>query len=120
MRLKSYAIDVWTSVYLKGSATELQVQGLKLAWNYVARDTDLSRNRDEWSFHDFRARKWQGIHSEENRRTLKNAYRVLPKRARQRMAIFIPLDSDEDQALSPVCYNQIFTHLRGLRMIELS
>ena len=136
MRLKPHAIDVRidadpihyflgdpddvrSSFYLEDCATEFQVQGLELDWTCVTWDADLRRNRNEWSFHDFRASKWQSIHSEENRRNLKNAYRVLLTRARQGMVIFVPPGSTEDPTRAPACYDQTFAYLKGIGLNEV-
>jgi len=137
MRLKPHAIDVRidadpihyflgdpedvrSSFYLEDCATEFQVQGLELGWTCVTWDADLRRSRDEWSFRDFLASGWQSIHSEENRRNLKNAYRVLLTRARQGMVIFVPPGSTEDSTRQPGCYDQTFRYLRTIGLDEVS
>jgi DUF2075 family protein len=88
--------DVRSSFYLEECATEFQVQGLELDWACVAWDANLRMGAMEWSHHDFGGSKWKNIHSVENQRNLKNAYRVLLTRARQGMAIFVPQGDDED------------------------
>lgn len=98
--------DVRSTFYLEECAMEFQVQGLGLDWTCVTWDADRRRDREDWSFHDLRGSRWQGIHSEENRRNLKNAYRVLLKRARQGMVIFVPPGSAEDPTRLPVSYDQ--------------
>ena len=137
MRLKPHAIDVRidadpvnyflgestdvrSSFYLEECATEFQVQGLELDWTCVTWDADFRRDRNDWSFHDFRGNKWQNIHSDENRRNLKNAYRVLLTRARQGMAIFVPLGDLEDPTRPPTYYNQTFAYLRSLGLTEIA
>jgi hypothetical protein len=137
MRLKPHAIDVRidadpihyflgdpedvrSSFYLEECATEFQVQGLELDWTCVTWDADLRRNQNQWSFHNFQASKWQSIHSEENRRNLKNAYRVLLTRARQGMVIFVPPGSPEDPTRPPACYDQTFIYLRRVGLVEVA
>jgi len=136
MRLKPHAIDVRveadpihyflgdpedvrSSFYLEDCATEFQVQGLELDWTCVTWDADLRRDREEWSFHDFRGSRWQSIHSEENRRNLKNAYRVLLTRARQGMVIFVPPGATEDPTRPPGCYDQTFAYLQGIGLKQV-
>jgi hypothetical protein len=131
MRLKPHAIDVRidadpvhyflgesddvrSSYYLEDCATEFQVQGLELDWACVTWDADFRRSHGAWLFHDFRGNKWQNIHSEENRRNLKNAYRVLLTRARQGMAIFVPPGQASDPTRPPAYYDETFNYLRGL------
>ena len=136
MRLKPHAIDirveadpakyflgesddVRSSYYLEDCATEFQVQGLELDWTIVTWDADLRKTDNDWSFHDFRGSRWQNIQSAENRRNLRNAYRVLLTRARQGMAIFVPPGSLEDPTRPPSFYNHTAAYLRRLVMREL-
>jgi hypothetical protein len=106
--------DVRSSFYLEDCATEFQVQGLELDWSCVAWDADLRMGATEWSHHDFSGSKWKGIHSGENQRNLKNAYRVLLTRARQGMAIFVPPGDREDPTRPPGFYDKTFEYLRDL------
>lgn len=106
--------DVRSSFYLEDCATEFQVQGLELDWACVAWDADLRMGSAEWSHHDFSGSKWKSIHSPENQRNLKNAYRVLLTRARQGMAIFVPPGDCEDPTRSPAFYDKTFEYLRDL------
>ncbi|MCW5634389.1 MAG: DUF2075 domain-containing protein [Rubrivivax sp.] len=106
--------DVRSSFYLEDCATEFQVQGLELDWACVAWDADLRMGAAEWSHHDFSGSKWKSIHSVENRRNLKNAYRVLLTRARQGMAIFVPPGDREDPTRPPAFYDRTFEYLRDL------
>jgi hypothetical protein len=137
MRLKPHAIDVRidadpvhyflgesndvrSSFYLEDCATEFQVQGLEIDWSCVTWDADFRHDRNEWSFHDFRGNKWQNIRSHENRRNLKNAYRVLLTRARQGMAIFVPSGNPEDPTRPPGYYDQTFAYLQTLGLREIA
>ncbi len=56
----------------------------------VTWDGDLRFNGNGWSYHDFRGDRWTNVHNPENRRYLRNAYRVLLTRAWQGMIIFVP------------------------------
>lgn len=139
MRLKPHAIDVRveadpihyflgdsddvrSSYYLEDCATEFQVQGLELDWAVVSWDADFRYNDDSasWSCHDFRGKTWQTIRSEENRRNLKNAYRVLLTRARQGMVIFVPRGTAEDPTRKSVFYDKTFGYLESLGIVEVS
>ena len=74
-RLKPHAIDIrsdvdavhWflndrddtrSSYYLEDAATEFQVQGLELDWTCVTWDGDLRFAGSDWSYHDFRGKRW--------------------------------------------------------------
>lgn len=113
------ADDVRSSYYLEDCATEFQVQGLELDWTVVTWDADLRQVSDNWSYHDFRGKRWQNIHNDENRRNLKNAYRVLLTRARQGMAIFVPCGSSEDHTRQPSYYDGTFAYLSNLGLEEV-
>jgi hypothetical protein len=131
MRLKPYAVDVRlaadpihyflaeredvrSSFYLEECATEFQVQGLELDWACAAWDADLRMTSAGWRHFDFAGSRWKHIHSTENQRNLKNAYRVLLTRARQGMVIFVPAGDEEDATRSPAYYTQTFDYLQGL------
>jgi hypothetical protein len=127
-RLKPYAIDIrvdvdpvhWflngrddtrSSYYLEDAATEFQVQGLELDWTCVTWDGDLRFTGSGWSFHDFRGDRWCNISNDDNRRYLRNAYRVLLTRARQGMVIFVPHGDESDPTRAPTFYDATFNYL---------
>jgi hypothetical protein len=135
-RLKPHAIDIrvdvdpvhWflddrndtrSSYYLEDAATEFQVQGLELDWACVTWDGDLRLTDSGWTFHDFRGDRWCNIANLENRRYLRNAYRVLLTRARQGMVIFVPPGDSIDPTRSPAFYNSTFNYLTELGIPEL-
>lgn len=130
-RLKPHAIDIridvnpvhWflndredtrSSYYLEDAATEFQVQGLELDWACVTWDGDLRFTGEGWSFHDFRGSKWCNISNADNRRYLRNAYRVLLTRARQGMVLFIPPGDPSDPTRLPTFYDNTFRYLTEL------
>lgn len=111
--------DVRSAYYLEECATEFQVQGLELDWACVTWDADLRHDRRGWSHHDFRGSRWTNVNSAENRRNLKNAYRVLLTRARQGMAIFVPQGNSEDPTRSSTFYDGTFDYLRSIGLSDL-
>mgnify|MGYP002347941150 FL=1 len=130
-RLKPHAIDVrvdidpvhWflndkgdtrSSYYLEDAATEFQVQGLELDWVLVTWDGDLRFNGSDWDFHDFRGDRWINILNTDNRRYLRNAYRVLLTRARQGMVIFVPQGDINDQTRAAKYYDSTYFYLSEL------
>jgi len=130
-RLKPHAIDIrvdvnpvhWflngkedtrSSYYLEDAATEFQVQGLELDWACVSWDGDLRFTGSGWSFHDFRGDRWCNIANSDNRRYLRNAYRVLLTRARQGMVIFVPPGDSGDPTRLPKFYDSTFRFLTEL------
>ena len=136
-RLKPYAVDVrvdvnpvhWflnekedtrSSYYLEDAATEFQVQGLELDWACVSWDGDLRFTGSGWSFHDFRGDRWCNIANGDNRRYLRNTYRVLLTRARQGMVIFVPTGDPSDPTRSSSFYDPTFHYLTELGLPELA
>jgi hypothetical protein len=128
MRLKPYAIDVrsevdpvhWflddrddirSSYYLEDCATEFQVQGLELDWTIVNWDADLRCANTQWTYHDFRGKRWQAVRSEERQMYLKNSYRVLLTRARQGMVVFVPPGDRNDATRPSAFYDETFEYL---------
>jgi len=131
MRLKPHAIDIrvtvdpipWflndrndtrSSFYLEDCATEFQVQGLELDWTCVSWDGDLRHTGSDWSYHDFRGKKWQSVKSSDNQAYLRNAYRVLLTRARQGMVMFIPPGDPNDHTRLPSFYDRTYQYLSKL------
>lgn len=134
-RLKPHAIDIrvkadpvqWflngrddtrSSYYLEDAATEFQVQGLELDWMCVTWDGDLRFNGNCWGYYDFRGDRWTNIHNTENRRYLRNAYRVLLTRARQGMVIFVPPGDRSDPTRAPEYYDSTYRYLAGIGLPE--
>ena len=135
-RLKPHAIDIrvnvnpvhWflnekedtrSSYYLEDAATEFQVQGLEVDWACVTWDGDLRFTGSGWSFHDFRGDRWCNIANPNNRRYLRNAYRVLLTRARQGMVIFVPPGDSTDPTRWPEFYDSTFNDLIEVGVPEL-
>lgn len=112
--------DTRSSYYLEDAATEFQVQGLELDWACVTWDGDLRFTGSGWSFHDFRGDRWCNINNHDNRRYLRNAYRVLLTRARQGMVIFVPPGDPSDPTRSPKYYDSTFQYLAELGIPALS
>ena len=127
-RLKPYAIDIrvdvnpihWflndasdtrSSFYMEDAATEFQVQGLELDWACVTWDADLRHAGDGWNYHKFRGSRWQNVKKPDARQYLLNAYRVLLTRARQGMAIFVPVGDEQDPTRAAAYYDKTYEYL---------
>ena len=65
-------------------------------------------------YHIFRGDRWCGLHKEDRRNYLRNAYRVLLTRARQGMVIFVPPGEEDDPTRTPAFYDTTFRYLFGL------
>ena len=106
--------DVRSSYFMEEVATEFDVQGLELDWACVTWDGDLRFAKDGWSTFSFKGTNWQKINSDERKKYLVNAYRVLLTRARQGMVIVVPEGNPEDNTRKPEFYDQTFNYLKSL------
>lgn len=111
--------DTRSSYYLEDAATEFHVQGLELDWACVAWDGDLRFGDTGWSYHSFRGSRWCRVENDENRRYLRNAYRVLLTRARQGMVIYVPCGDSSDATRSPEFYDSTFRYLVDVGAVQL-
>ena len=110
--------DVRSSFYLEDVATEFQIQGLEVDWTCVAWDADLRFDGTGWEYHCFLGTRWLTMKSQERRKYLKNAYRVLLTRARQGMVLFVPEGSSEDNTRKHAYYDHTYEYLKGLGIPE--
>lgn len=111
--------DVRSSYMLEDVVSEFDIQGLELDYSVVAWDADYRYVNDEWTYNNFVGHRWTNVSSEERRLYLKNAYRVLLTRARQGMAIFVPVGSDEDQTRKREWYDGIYGYLKEIGITEI-
>jgi DUF2075 family protein len=136
LRLKPFAIDVKTpmnhvnwfldgkddvrsSFYLEDVATEFHVQGLEVDWSCVVWDGDLRFSHNGWQTYSFRGNKWQNINSNDRKKYLLNAYRVLLTRARQGMIIVIPEGDNNDHTRRKDYYDPTFNYLKNIGLQTL-
>lgn len=112
--------DVRSSYMLEDVVTEFDIQGLELDYAVVAWDADYRYVDGEWTYNNFVGNRWNNINSEERRLYLKNAYRVLLTRARQGMAIFVPIGSVDDLTRECKWYDGIYGYLKEIGIAEIS
>lgn len=106
--------DVRSSYYLEDVVTEFDIQGLELDYSIIAWDADFRYDGNEWTYNKFVGNNWQCINSENNKLYLKNAYRVLLTRARQGMAVFIPIGNDNDSSKKCEFYDKTYEYLNDI------
>lgn len=106
--------DVRSSYALEDVVTEFDIQGLELDYSIVAWDADYRYVDGAWTYNDFSGTRWKNVTSEDRQLYLKNAYRVLLTRARQGMALYIPVGSDEDHTRKREWYNGTFSYLQEI------
>ncbi|RXJ73841.1 hypothetical protein CS022_07605 [Veronia nyctiphanis] len=103
--------DIRACHFLEEVATEFDVQGLELDWCLVAWDADYRHNGKRFEHWKFKGTKWQRRRSEEDKKYLENAYRVLLTRARQGMVVFIPKGSEDDCTRLQEFYDETYSYL---------
>lgn len=103
--------DVRSCHFLEDVATEFDIQGLELDWCLVAWDADYRYCDGTFEHWRFTGSSWKRRNRIEQQRYLENAYRVLLTRARQGIAIFVPLGDPEDSTRLPKYYDETFAYL---------
>ncbi len=73
----------------------------------------------DWAHYQFRGTAWQNVKNESSKAYLANAYRVLLTRARQGMAIYVPMGDSNDPTRQPDFYQGIveFLELCGIEQL---
>lgn len=104
--------DVRSGNRLEDAATEFDIQGLEVDYSIVAWDADFRFDGENWTHHAFKGTRWQKIGKDDDKRYLKNAYRVLLTRARQGMALFVPEGDDSDSTRIRAYYDGTFEYLK--------
>ena len=90
--------DVRGSEALETFATEYDCQGLELDVVGLAWDGDFRRGAGRWQARRFAGDRWQIVRGEEERRFIRNTYRVLLTRARYETVIWVPRGSRQGAA----------------------
>jgi schlafen family protein len=106
--------DVRSSYYLEDVVTEFDIQGLELDWACVTWDADFRYSKNGWEHFSFVGDRWNRIKKPERQIYQKNAYRVLLTRARQGMAIVVPLGDHEDPTRKASFYDPSFEYLQEI------
>ena len=111
--------DVRSSYYLEDVVTEFQVQGLELDWACVTWDADFRYTEQGWDYRSFVGDRWNYIRKPERQTYLKNAHRVLLRRARQGMVIVVPSGDEEDHTRKKEFYDPIYQYLQIIGFDEI-
>ena len=111
--------NVNSSFYLEVAASEFKVQGLEIDYGLLAWDADFRYENNTFGHYRFRGKSWNHINSEQGKRYLKNAYRVLLTRARQGLVIFIPEGNNEDETRKKEYYDGTYMYLKEIGIEEI-
>ena len=101
-------------------ATEFDIQGLEIDYAIVGWDADFRYENGHFECYKPSGSKWQTINKEDNRRYLKNAYRVLLTRSREGFVIFIPKGDNSDQTRLCKYYDGLWNYLKEVGVEEVS
>lgn len=91
-----YCNDVRSSSALEVAGTQFEVQGLELDWVGLCWGEDFLWNGSQWEVRKFNNKIWKPQKNPSKAAFVKNGYRVLLTRARQRLAIYVPCASLND------------------------
>lgn len=111
--------DIKSSYFMEEVATEFDIQGLEIDYALVGWDADYRYENEHFECYKLSGSKWQTINKEDNRRYLKNAYRVLLTRAREGFIIFIPKGDNSDNTRLCKYYNELFKYLKNIGIQEI-
>lgn len=103
--------DIKSSYFMEEVATEFDIQGLEIDYAIIGWDADYRYENGHFEYYKSCGSKWQKINKEENRRYLKNAYRVLLTRAREGFIIFVPKGDNEDSTRLCKYYDELWCYL---------
>lgn len=111
--------DINSSYFMEEVATEFDIQGLEIDHAIVGWDADYRYENGHFEYYKPKGSKWQKIYKEEDKRYLKNAYRVLLTRARQGFIIFIPKGDNSDNTRSCKYYDELYCYLKDIKIEEI-
>ena len=106
--------DIKSSYFMEEVATEFDIQGLEIDYALVGWDADYRYENGHFECYKPSGSKWQTINKEDNRRYLKNAYRVLLTRAREGFIIFVPKGDDSDNTRLCKYYDELYRYLYNI------
>ena len=111
--------DIKSSYFLEEVATEFDIQGLEIDYALVGWDADYRYEQGHFNYYKPSGSKWLTINKEDDKRYLKNAYRVLLTRAREGFIIFVPKGDNSDETRLCRYYNGLWNYLKGIGIKEI-
>lgn len=111
--------DIKSSYFMEEVATEFDIQGLEIDYALVGWDADYRYENGHFECYKPSGSKWQTINKEDNRRYLKNAYRVLLTRAREGFIILVPKGDDSDNTRLCKYYDELWEYLKDIKIEEI-
>ena len=108
--------DIKSSYFMEEVATEFDIQGLEIDYALVGWDADYRYENGHFECYKPSGSKWQTINKEDNRRYLKNAYRVLLTRAREGFVIFISKGDNSDNTRLCKYYDELWKYLNDINI----
>ena len=106
--------DIKSSYFMEEVATELDIQGLEIDYALVGWDADYRYENGHFECYKPSGSKWQTINKEDNKRYIKNAYRVLLTRAREGFIIFVPKGDNSDNTRLCKYYDELWEYLKSI------
>lgn len=112
--------DIKSSYFMEEVATEFDIQGLEIDYAVVAWDADYRYEDGGFQYYKTRGSHWVSIRNADERRYLKNAYRVLLTRSREGFVIFVPRGDDTDATRQQSFYDKLWNYLTDIGIEELA
>ena len=106
--------DIKSSYFMEEVAAEVDIQGLEIDYALVGWDADYRYENGHFECYKPSGSKWQTINKEDNKRYLKNAYRVLLTRAREGFIIFVPNGDNSDNTRLCKYYDELWEYLKSI------
>ena len=96
--------DIRSSYALEVPANQYTCQGLELDFVGLCWGGDLvwDPSKQRWLYRSLKGTHWQAISNVTRRRFVGNAYRVLMTRAREGLAVWVPMGAADDMTRDPV------------------
>lgn len=111
--------DIKSSYFMEEVATEFDIQGLEIDYALVGWDADYRYENGHFKCYKLSGSKWQAVNKEDNKRYLKNAYRVLLTRAREGFVIFVPKGNNSDNTRLCKYYDELWKYLLDIGIHEI-
>ena len=111
--------DIKSSYFMEEVATEFDIQGLEIDYALVGWDADYRYENEHFKCYKLSGSKWQAVNKEDNKRYLKNAYRVLLTRAREGFVIFVPKGNNSDNTRLCKYYDELWKYLLDIGIQEI-
>ena len=108
--------NIKSSYFMEEVATEFDIQGLEIDYALIGWDADYRYENGHFKCYKQNGSQWNTINNEDDKRYLKNAYRVLLTRACEGFVIFIPKGDNSDATRLCKYYDELWNYLSTINI----